>query len=101
MSENELSKEEKILRAVRTVLVNVAKDTATEPGIKHPLTDRTINGIRDCLAMISNREQELAELAGRTMDMRPQFPGDAKPKEEVVVPLHRSGLARGDGKKES
>lgn len=89
MSEDERSKEEQILEAVRVVLVNVAKDTATQPGMKHPLSDSTVNGIRDCLQLVSQRQRELAEAAGRPMTDRPRMPGDDAPGagEEVVVPF--------------
>jgi hypothetical protein len=96
MSNEVRSKEEQILRAVKMTLTGVIKDTATQPGMKHPLSDRTIEDLRQCLSLISAREQELATESGRAMDMRPQMPGDVKPKAEVVVPLHQIGR----GKKE-
>ncbi|MEN8171046.1 MAG: segregation and condensation protein A [Pseudomonadota bacterium] len=91
MSEQTPSKEENILRAVKRVLTEVIKDTATQPGIKHPLSDNTINGLRDCLILVSQREQELAEEAGRPMDARPRFTDEPKPQGDVVVPLHTIG----------
>lgn len=87
MSENDYSKEEVILGAVKRVLTEVIKDTATEPGMKHPLSENTINGLRDCLVLISQREQELAEAAGRSMDMRPKFKDEPKPQGDVVVSI--------------
>lgn len=87
MSESEMSKEEKILTAVKRVLTEVIKDTATEPGLKHPLSENTINGLRDCLILISQREQELATEAGRSMDMRPRFIDEPKPQGDVVVSI--------------
>jgi len=87
MSESEMNKEEKILSAVKRVLTEVIKDTATEPGLKHPLSENTINGLRDCLVLISQREQELASEAGRSMDKRPHFTDEAKPQGDVVVSL--------------
>lgn len=86
-----LSKEEQILLAVKRVLTEVVKDTATQPGLKHPLSETTIKGMRDCLALISNREQELAEASGRSMDKRPYFKDGPKPQGDVVVPLHTIG----------
>lgn len=91
MSESNPSKEEQILGAVKRVLTEVIKDTATQPGMKHPLSDATINGLRDCLILISQREQELAEAAGRSMDARPRFKDEPRPQEDVVVPLHAIG----------
>ncbi|MGM0594097.1 MAG: segregation and condensation protein A [Pseudomonadota bacterium] len=87
MSDNDFSKEEKILGAVKRVLTEVIKDTATEPGMKHPLSDGTINGMRDCLVLISQREQELAEAAGRPMNMRPRFKDEPQPQGDVVVSI--------------
>ncbi len=85
MPEQELSKEERILRAVKRVLTDVAKDTFTRPGYRHPLSDDTVEGIRQCLALISARERELNEAAGRSMDARPRFIDE--PRDSVVVSL--------------
>jgi len=87
MSEPELSKEEQILKMVKRVLTDVAKDTHVKPGLKHPLTDNTILGIRDCLALITAREQELQKEAGRESNMRPRFIDE--PQKTVVVPLDK------------
>lgn len=79
------SKEYQILKALRLVLTDVVKDTATQPGLKHPLSDRTIEGIRQCLKLISARERELIENSGKTMGMRPYYADE--PKKNVVVPI--------------
>ncbi|MCW8918508.1 MAG: segregation and condensation protein A [Gammaproteobacteria bacterium] len=97
-SEQPPSKEEAILRAVKRVLTEVIKDTATQPGLRHPLNDNTIGGLRDCLILISQREQELAAAAGRPMNARPRFSDEPKAQGDVVVPLHAIGKA-GDKKK--
>jgi len=89
MSEHESSREELILKAVKIVLTSVVKETATAPGLKHPLGDETLIGIRDCLGLISQREQELAAEAGREMNMRPRFIDEAKQQGEVVIPLDK------------
>ncbi len=94
MSDTEFSKEEKILGAVKRVLTEVIKDTATQPGLKHPLSENTINGLRDCLLLISQREQELAEAAGRSMDLRPRFVDEPRDQGDVVVPLSKIGKAK-------
>jgi hypothetical protein len=87
MAEQEQIREEKILAAVKVVLTQVVKDTATAPGLKHPLEDNTISAIRDCLVLISQREQELAEAAGREMNMRPRFIDEPRAQKEVVIPI--------------
>ncbi len=92
MSEPELTKEERILRMMKRVLTDVAKDTAPQPGLRHPLSQSTVQNIRECLALISSREQELAKEQGRSMNARPRFIDE--PKSEVVVPLDVSSMKR-------
>ncbi|MGB7934517.1 MAG: segregation and condensation protein A [Gammaproteobacteria bacterium] len=83
MADQELSREERILRVMKRVLTDVAKDTYTRPGYRHPLSDATVQGIRDCLSLISAREIELADAAGRPMNLRPRFVDE--PQTSVVV----------------
>ncbi|MHB8453632.1 MAG: segregation and condensation protein A [Acidiferrobacterales bacterium] len=93
MNTEALSKEERILRAVKKVLTDVAKDTFTRPGVAHPLSDQTIQGIRECFGLIAARERELAEAADRPMSQRPHFTDekDATAGSNVVVPLGKLG----------
>lgn len=83
--QHDLSKEEQILRMMKKVLTDVAKETFTRPGLKHPLSDNTILSIRDCLALITAREVELSEEHGRPMNQRPKFVDE--PQTSVVVPI--------------
>jgi len=85
MSDQEQTREELILQAVKIALTTVVKETATAPGLKHPLSDETLIGIRDCLGLISHREQELAQEHGREMNQRPRFIDEVK--KEVVVSI--------------
>jgi len=85
MSDEELTREERILRVMKRVLTGIAKDTYTRPGHRHPLSDETVNDIRSCLSLITAREMELNEAAGRSMDHRPRFVDE--PRNSVVVPL--------------
>jgi len=85
MNTKTLSKEEQVLRMVKRVLTDVAKDTYTKPGLKHPLSEQTILSIRDCLSLISSREQELALEAGRPTNHQPRFVDE--PQNKVVVPI--------------
>ena len=87
MVESMLSKEEQILKMVKRVLTDIAKDTHVKPGLKHPLSDNTILGIRDCLALITARETELAKEAGRESKMRPRFVDE--PQSTVVVSIEK------------
>jgi len=85
MSNEDSTKEESILRIMKRVLTDIAKDTYTRPGHRHPLSDETVNDIRNCLSLITTRERELNEIAGRSMDHRPRFVDE--PQTSVVVPL--------------
>lgn len=86
MTDQELTKEERILRVMKRVLTDVAKDTYTRPGHRHPLSEETVNGIRNCLTLITARETELNTAAGRSMDARPRFVDE--PQSSVVVQLN-------------
>ncbi len=89
MPDKNITQEERILRMVKRVLTDIAKDTYTRPGYRHPLSDETVLGIRDCLALISARESELAAAAGRPMDKRPRFRDE--PRGPVLVSLDVTG----------
>ncbi len=86
MTEPELTTEERVLRMMKRTLTNIARDTAPAPGLRHPLTEGTIQGIRECLVLITSRERELAEKHGRNTDARPRYVDE--PRDEVVVPLN-------------
>jgi hypothetical protein len=73
MNTENLSKEQRILRVLRKVLANIVKDATPAPGMPHPLSESTIHDIRDLFGLISEREAELANEAGRTAIERPYF----------------------------
>ena len=80
---DESATEREILRVMRKVLAAVIKDTTPEHrSLKHPLTDRTIEDIRQCLALIAARERELADAAGAAVE-KPYYV-DEKPAADVV-----------------
>ena len=54
-----LSSEQRILRQVHKTLGNIVKDVAPAAGRPNPLTIGTMQDIRDCFGLISQREQEL------------------------------------------
>ena len=82
MSDAGLTMEQRILRAVKMTLANVIKDTATPHGMQHPLSDRTIEDLRQCLVLISARERELAG----DSQTKPRFADE--PGAPSVVRLH-------------
>lgn len=87
MSDAAPSEEQKILQAVKLVLTMVVKDTATPPGMKHPLSDKTISAMRDGLAMISSREMQLIMERGEESLARPHYVDEKKSQTEVVVSI--------------
>lgn len=86
---DDFSMESRILKAMKKVLTDVARDTHVTPGMKHSLTDDTIRGIRDCLVLITARESEIAEAEGRPVTSKPRFTDE--PQDSVVVQLHQPG----------
>ena len=83
------SKEQRILRVMRKVLANIVKDVTPQPGMLNPLSQRTIDDIRECFGLIAAREAELAREAGLNMSEKP-FYTDQQPSAKVV-PLSRIG----------
>ena len=88
MSDSELSMEERILQAVKLTLANVIKDTATPHGMRHPLSDGTIQDLRQCLALISARERELTQAAGKPADEKPHY-ADEPGRKETAIHFYR------------
>ena len=82
----ETTKEQEILMVMRKVLAAIIKDTTPPPGMKHPLTDRTIEDVRACLGLISARERELADEQGRTVE-KPYYTDQRQQQAAEVVPM--------------
>jgi len=93
MTEPELTIEERVLHMMKRTLTDVARDTAPGPGRRHPLSENTVKGIRECLLLISTREQELAKEHGRNTNARPRYIDE--PRDEVVVPLNINAMRKG------
>ncbi|MBK5967806.1 MULTISPECIES: segregation and condensation protein A [Thiorhodovibrio] len=80
----ELSQEQQILIAMRKTLASVIKDVTPPPGMKHPLSESTIEDVRQCFALISAREKELADLDGRGGE-RPYYPDQEQSAQVIPV----------------
>lgn len=92
---DESSKERDILRAMRQVLASVIKDTTPEHrSLKHPLSDSTIEDIRQCLALIAARERELADAAGVVVE-KPYYVDEKRAAD--VVSISRIGRSTKKG----
>lgn len=84
--------EQRILKAVKSVLISVIKDTTTKPGLKHPLSEQTKDDIRQCLDLITVREAELNEAAGVENNSKPRYVDE--PQSKVVVSLDSTDLSK-------
>ncbi len=83
--ERHLEKERRIMVMMRQVLSAVARDTAPPAGMKHPLSENTIMGVRDCLALISARERELNCELGDSEEKRPRYVDEPETTKEVSL----------------
>jgi hypothetical protein len=77
------SKEQRILRALRKTLCNVVKDVTPRNGSTNPLTDNTIQDIKDCFGMIAERESELAKQLNFDQ-ARPYYKDGDQPAAQVI-----------------
>lgn len=82
MSDENENTELRVMRAMKTTLMGVIRDTTSQPGQKHPLSDATIEDIRQCLGLIAAREQTLT---GDNGNRRPKFVDE--PEDSVLVSL--------------
>lgn len=83
MNTEELSKEQQILRIMRKTLGNVVRDVTPLGGRPNPLKDSTIQDIKDCFALISDRERELAEQLGFDQS-KPYYKDGEQPSANVL-----------------
>lgn len=91
------SKEHRILMLVKRVLTDVARDTHAPPGTRHPLSDATVQGIRECLTLIVAREREIADARGEEQRMRPRYIDEPRTG-PTVVKINLDSLRRKPGK---
>ncbi|MEN8216049.1 MAG: segregation and condensation protein A [Pseudomonadota bacterium] len=84
MGFDELTKEQQIMVTMRKVLTSIIKEITPEKRGDYPLSAQTVEDIRMCLALITAREQELAEEQGITNLARPHYADEPS----KTVPLH-------------
>ncbi len=84
MSESKLTIEHRILITMRQVLSSIVRDTTPPPGMRHPLTDSTIEDIKACFALITAREKELNNIAGNDTSARPRYKDEPRATTQVV-----------------
>ncbi len=90
--DTDLKKELDILVTLRKVLSSVVREITPDPGLRHPLSDATLEDVRQSFMLIAAREKEICESLGKPSLHRPLYKGDT-PKTNVVK-LH--GLKSSD-----
>lgn len=90
----EISKELQILVTMRKVLSSVIRDITPQAGMKHPLSDQTMEDVRHCFTLITAREKEINEIAGMPSQHRPQFTDDQN--KANVVQFHTTNKNNND-----
>ena len=83
--------EAQILREMRSILTEIARETAVHREARHVLSDDTIVRMRDCLSLISAREKELNEARGVEMTSRPKLGVDKSDSVRVQLKKSKSG----------
>ncbi|MBV5310418.1 segregation and condensation protein A [Chromatium okenii] len=78
---SELTPEQEILLLMRHTLTAIIRDVTPQPGMRHPLSNATVEQVKHCLAAIAAREQTLAT-GGSTE--RPYFVDEPQP---VSIPV--------------
>ncbi|MCU7914979.1 MAG: segregation and condensation protein A [Candidatus Thiodiazotropha sp. (ex Gloverina cf. vestifex)] len=87
------NKEREIMMVMRKVLTSIVREVTPEhKSLRHPLSEQTIQDIRQCLGLITAREKELADDAGRTVEERPYFVDE--PPKSKVVPISNIGKVK-------
>ena len=77
------SVEQRILIVMRKVLASVVKDVTPPPGMRHPLSEQTIDDIKNCFSLIAARERELQSEIGQVSTNKPVYPGQT-PRAQIV-----------------
>lgn len=94
--DNDLTKELKVLTALRKVISGMVRDITPEPGMRHPLSDETLEDVRQGFILIAAREKEITEAMGRPNLQRPLYKGEAT--KTKVVKLHGLTSVKKDDK---
>ncbi|QKQ23808.1 hypothetical protein HUE58_01075 [Candidatus Ruthia endofausta] len=72
-NDNTQNFEIRLLDAVRKTLIAVAKDTMTQSGLKHPLSQATQKMITDCLDIVTSRQIAIEKSSGSHTRMKPVY----------------------------
>ncbi len=84
--------EARVLREMRLILTEIARETAVHKDTRHVLSNETIVRMRDCLSLISARERELNEARGIKMTSRPRLGGEKADSVRVHLRKPKPGI---------
>jgi len=79
----DLKKELDVLVVLRKVISGIVREITPDPGMKHPLSEATMEDIRQGFLLIAAREKEISDTLGKPSLHRPVYKGD-KPKTNVI-----------------
>jgi len=79
----DLKKELDVLVALRKVISGVVREITPDPGMRHPLSEQTIEDVKQGFILIAAREKEITEAMGKPSLHRPLYKGDT-PKTNIV-----------------
>jgi len=92
--DTDLKKELDVLVVLRKVISSMVRDITPDPGMKHPLSEATMEDVRKGFLLIAAREKEISETLGKPSLHRPVYKGDT-PKTNVVK-LHGISTKKDD-----
>lgn len=86
MSDHQI--ERQVLRVMRRLLGTIVKETTPPPGMRHPLSENTIEEVKMAFSLIAARERELAQADGVTQE-RPYYSDEEQ--SAKVIPITSIG----------
>ena len=84
--------EQRVLVMMRKILAQIVREVTPPPGMKTPLSAQTLESIREAFELISSRERELMEAAGKAVRERPRYADEPKDSQTVHMPRARHKL---------
>lgn len=90
MNEENVAREQHVLRSMRKVLGSIIRDTTPESGMASVLSEKTVEEIKACFALISVREAELQHDGY----LKPVPVYADQPRSATVIPIGQTGSKR-------
>lgn len=95
--EYQISKEQRILAAMRKTLSSVVRDvTPSSTSLKSPLSESTTEDIIMCFGLITAREQEIMKANKPLNNPKPHFTDEVKTSQTVSLDSLKATLNKAD-----